>query len=489
MQEQKTETFFKRNWKILLIFFVLIIITLSTRYYGSTDIGDYADVAKYFSGDYAAKIRSSHSYLYGFIFSPLVSLFKNFIAFKILSLALLFSIIYSIYLATGKNKKALWLMSLSPVVWYMAPWINSIQLSSLLFFWAYILIKKYEKTEKLKFMFFSGILLGLSWAFWDAMLFFSIIFAISFLYNKKFYHFIYFIIFVLIGLLPKLILDNYLFGFAFMGVLRYFSGIVTAILFKGIYENMGTYDFIALIAIILFLPFFIYKLFSKEAWHNNKKLTIFLVLSFLLILKNSQIRYLLLLMPIIVYELASKLTEFQFRKQILISIIITVIAITPYLIQITNSTNINEFSSLLSNLNKIEISENQDWILQEDLQSITKEFPNATFVVGNNNDDFQILAHLYWGKQVQEFVSIQDYILVSENKTVLFEKKFMPVPKIRDRRQIWISGGISKNENDDTNYKAIKLGIGINEPINLDNFSLTKKYNILYLSKKTAKTT
>ena len=60
----------------------------------------------------------------------------------------------------------------------------------------------------------------------------------------------------------------------------------------------------------------------------------------------------------------------------------------------------------------------------------------------------------------------------------------MPVPKIKERRQIWISGGINKNMNDDTDYKNLTLAIGIGKPVELKGFRVIRSYKILYLSKK-----
>jgi len=88
------------------------------------------------------------------------------------------------------------------------------------------------------------------------------------------------------------------------------------------------------------------------------------------------------------------------------------------------------------------------------------------------------------GKDIKEFVSIQDYELYFKNETSLFKKRFEPKPIIPDRRIIWIEGGISKNPNDNTNYGNITLAISINEPLNEPGFRLIKKYNILYLSEK-----
>jgi hypothetical protein len=286
-------------------------------------------------------------------------------------------------------------------------------------------------------------------------------------------------------MLPKLILDSLLFNFAFMGIIRYLSGIIVAAFFQGVYGTMGSSSLIIpLLSILLFLPFFSYKLFSKENLKTEKKTLIFLSLSLLVLFKNPQPRYLLLLIPIIILELAPKLTEKQFKQQIAIFSIISLLVIAPYIVQINNSTNVEEFSSILSNLGNIKISENKDAVILSDLKRITSELPNETFIVGNGNDDFQKLSHLYWGNNINEFVSIEDYNLFLNNQTVLFEKNFTPVPNIQDRRQIWISGGISKNENDNTDYSSINYGISFGEPLNLENFSVIRKYGLLYLNQK-----
>jgi len=158
---------------VIVVSLLLILITLFSNFYGSTDVFDYSDVAKFFAGDYDAKIRTSHSYLYGFIHAPFIGLFDSYLAFKITSLISLFLIVYSVYWISGKDKRALWLMLLSPIVWYMAPWVSPIQLASLLFLWGYYWIKKYEKNAKVGELFYSGLLIGLAWAFWDAVLFFG----------------------------------------------------------------------------------------------------------------------------------------------------------------------------------------------------------------------------------------------------------------------------------------------------------------------------
>ena len=93
------------------------------------------------------------------------------------------------------------------------------------------------------------------------------------------------------------------------------------------------------------------------------------------------------------------------------------------------------------------------------------------------------MADLYWGKDIKEFVSIQDYELEERNQSILFSKRFEPVPRISERRQFWIEGGLKKNE-DDTNYEEIEYALGIGEPVEIDGFAIVKRYNILVLSKK-----
>ena len=120
----------------------------------------------------------------------------------------------------------------------------------------------------------------------------------------------------------------------------------------------------------------------------------------------------------------------------------------------------------------------------EDLNKISNDYPNEAFVVGNNPDDYQLLAYYYWGDKIKEFVSIQDYQLYLENQTSLFEKEIRFIPNIQDRRQIWIGGGIEKSQNDNTNYPDIQYAIGLGKPVNLENFKLIKQDVLLYVSKK-----
>lgn len=485
----------KNKFLIILVFSILILITILTQYYGSTDIRDYSNVAKFFSEDSAAKVRNTHSYLFGFLHFPFVSLFKNFFIFKITSLIFLSLIIYSIYIISKKNKKALWLILLSPIIWYMAPWTSPIQLAALLFLWAYYFIEKYNQTEKLSYLFYSGLFIGLSWGVWDTIFYLGLFLTFVFLFNKKLYHCLYFILFVMIGLMPRLILDYFLFNFPFYTIIKNIFAGVSNMTFGGIYQDLSvssSKNFINLFSIFLSIPIYFWILF-KPIFKNNKKIIVFLLLSIFMILTNPQIRYTLILIPIMIVILAKEINQKQFKKQILISLFIIFLFITPYLIQINFSVNYPggsrnglEFTTFFGNLKTLQIkdqSQKEINIIEKDLEKIINQYPGEVFVVGNMADEYRVLAHLYWGEDVKEFVSIQDYNLVLKNETSLYEKKIMLKPNINTRRQIWIAGGINKNENDLTDYEKISYGIGLGEPIDIKDFEIVKKYDYLYLSK------
>ena len=140
---------------------------------------------------------------------------------------------------------------------------------------------------------------------------------------------------------------------------------------------------------------------------------------------------------------------------------------------------------MISNKFNIGVSkQNSERIIQEDLNKIQEDYPNQIFIVGNKPDDYALLARLYWGDSIKEFVSIQDYNLFLENKTTLFEKKFKPRSNIRSRRLIWIAGGMDENLEDGSFYERINYAISIDEPLNLKGFVLEKDYSSLTVYKK-----
>lgn len=459
---------------------ILVAITLATSYYGSTDVGDYADVAKYFAGEYKADIRSSHSYFHGFIHAPFVGLTNNFIFFKISSLIFLIAIIYSVYIISGRNNSALFLILVSPVIWYMGPWINPIQLASLCLLWAWHFMKKYDCSLKFKHLALSAFFTGFGLVFWDTILFFGGFLALAFLFNKKLSHSVYFIIFLLIGFFPRLIFDSLIFNFPFYTLLRNLAGAMVNIL-GGIYDKQYGHTpltFFSIILILLSIPQYFWLSYKNK---HEKKSLIFLTLCLFLILMNTQIRYFLAIVPIITVLISKNLNKNQRRNQIIISATISLIFISPYFIQIPygiDSFNYPEgmdIVALMRNQNANLINQPYKNFLSSDLEKLSNEFPNESFLIVGSPDSYATLARYYWGKEIKEFVSIQDYNAWLNNETSLFKKEWRPVPNIEERRQIWLAGGMSVNKNDNTDYSSLRYAITIGEE-QPEGFSLIRNY-------------
>jgi hypothetical protein len=468
-----------------------VFITLATNYYGSTDIGDYSDSAQYFGGKYSADIRNSHSYLYGYLHHWFVGFSDNLIAFKITSLLILLAIVYSVYRINGKDKKSLLLMLFAPALWYMAPWVNPIQLAGLFLLWAWFFAMRYEECERIRNLIYSGIFIGLGWAVWDSILFFGVFLGIVFLFNKKLWHLAIFAIGVLAGLIPRMLLDFSLFGCPIYTILKSFFGTIANIQ-GGIYNSVAGHSPLtlsALIFLLLAIPIYYWKTYLGMSKGKNIKTLVFLSLCILLILCNPQIRYIISVAPIMIVLMGKELSEKEYKRQIVASIIISIIFIAPYVVQINNCYEKRtsgadiEYAYMDGFFSSIGGGEKCINIAQ-DIKNVISSYPNQVFLVGPGADDYALLARNYWGNEVQEFASIQDYNAWKSGNNVLFEKTFNPTPKINERRRIWIIGGMSVNE-DKTDYSNIKYALSVRgEQLGVDGFIIAEKYGSIFVWKR-----
>ncbi len=471
---------------ITLVAVLLLLLVLLTKYYGSIDTGDYADTAKFFAGDYPAKLRIAHSALYGILHAPLIKMTGSFTPMKVSSVFWLLLLTLSMYYISKKDKRTLLLFVAAPVVWYIAPWINPIQLSSLLFLWAYYFIARYDKEEKIRYLLYAGLLAGLSWAFWEAMIYFSILLGVFFLYDKKSFHTLYFVLALVVGVLPKLILDQMLFGFAFYSIAKHFAGVLSSHLYGGAYSDSTPTDMFKIPFFLLVVPLFTYLLFKKNNFRQDKKTTLFIAATLLLAYYNdTQIRYLLIVIPIILILLGRILTDKQFLIQLALFVVISLIVINPYLIQIKYDTSGRDIVSLTRNLTSLNLNSSfEERTLNQNLLALSADYPNQQFIVGPKPDDYQKLAHAYWGKNIEEFVSMQDYQLYLNNETTLAEKTICSQSKPWNRRDICISVSLEKAMSDATDYRSIKYALSTNQNFSLSGFSLEKAYGSLYLFRK-----
>ena len=478
----------KNSTIIVIVSFLLAFLALITVPYAlldATDVKDYADTAKFFAGEYKASLRTTHSVVYGLMLSPYAKA-NSYLLIRFSSVFWLILIILSLYWISGKDRRVLLLFVISPFIWHMAPWISPVPAVSLLLLWTYYFLSKFEKNGENVNLVYAGLLNGVAATLWDTSLYFSLIFLISFLYNKKLYLSFIFLTSVFVGIIPKLIVDQIVFGFPFYGFIKFTAALLAFAFFGGNYgQGYSSPSLIRYIIVLVFVPLYYYKFYRKEYFVRYKKEIIFLTLSILFILTNPQIRLLLTIAPIILLIVGKNLTEKEFRISLIVSAILTLITITPYLIQSQYETNNRYADSFIADFSNTEINKTVSWkIIIEDLKSIEKDYPNEIFVVGNANDDYRVLGHLYWGDGINEFVSIEDYRLFLSNETTIVSKKFSTNVGKDIRRDIWIKAGIDKSKNDDTNYKDIKYGISFEDNLDIPEFSEEKKYGKLTVFKK-----
>lgn len=488
---------FRKSEKIYLFAtaLALILITFATKYYGSTDIGDYTDVGLYLAGEYQGDIRGSHSFLYGAMHAPFLKVLEGLWLFKLTSLFALFGIIYSVYLISNRNKNALWLALLSPVVWYMAPWANPLQLASLLLLWAWFFIKKFEEERSLRFVVYSGLLIGLGWAIWDSILFFGILLTLPFMFDKKLWENCLLVVSVFVGLLPRLILDQALFGFPFYTIMKSFLGTL-ANFSGGIYERASGHTGASIILIILSLlvipSLFWRKLANKDFLIKEARTLVFLAISGILLLTNLQIRYLVVLVPIIIVLCSENIDIKRIKTALIISVVVSLIFVVPYIVQIGYNIDNKPFGVEISYIAgkfssgqgvSIERGNVQSEI-RKSLIDVSNKYPGELFVVGNAPDDYALLAGLSSNLNISKFVSIQDYEMWVRNESTFYSKRFAPTPRINDRRQIWLEGGMDRSLKEDWSYSSIKYALGVEVPAELEGFNVSEKIGRIYLSEK-----
>ena len=106
------------------------------------------------------------------------------------------------------------------------------------------------------------------------------------------------------------------------------------------------------------------------------------------------------------------------KIQILFSLVLFLIVLTPHSLQIKYSITDNflgyDITQAISPVNTLTLSSKMSKnILLNDMNEIFRISNDSVFIVGNKADDYQLLAHYYTGNKIKEFVSIQDYIFFS----------------------------------------------------------------------------
>src|SRR3989344_251690 len=190
--------FKKKNILILILFIlVLIVFTLFSNKIFFPDFAQYLGVAKEFADLSVSKVRNLPSLVYPLFLGQFLKLIPSIITIKLLNILWLALDAILLYRIT-KDNKTLLLWVFSPLVWYVAPWINPILAVSFFFLLAYYLFIKYEEKKEIIYLIYSGLAIGVTGAIWWAATYITIFFILAFFFNKTFKELLIFFIAALV---------------------------------------------------------------------------------------------------------------------------------------------------------------------------------------------------------------------------------------------------------------------------------------------------
>lgn len=455
----------KRIIATLIVFAALLIAfnIYSTRI-NFTDFTQYLNVAKEFAGIATSKVRSINGYAYGLILGQALKFSPTLLTAKLFNASWLFLDGILLYLITRRwSSLLLWMFS--PIVWYMASWISPLMPVSFLLLFAHYNIKLFEKTNKKKYITLSALSMGLASTLWWAAVYISLFFVLSYLINKKLILTILFGIFYSLTFSLRFILDQYLFKMFFFSSFRKLgSHVITSIgqVGTGLPLVSHLFQFSLLdkvIALVIISPI-LYKFYRVNPFENAKDY-LFLFLTFALFILVGQLRYFIVLSPIIILLMTPILSKKEIKLHILISLILIIFITKPY------------------------FGETQDSLITLDLKQLEKDYPNESFIVGSDKSPTEqsaLLSSLYWGDKIKEFVEYEEYALALKNESVFRSYSLASESKINDLRKIDLT--LRYLRTDDRDYKDVKLLIIVGDQEPPKGFKLAKKYEILKVFQK-----
>lgn len=481
----------KLDWRMFTVSIILIVISLLTLYEGSTDVGDYADASKYFAGEYPAAIRNSHSYLYGFVHAPLVALFESYLPLKVSGLVFLFLLMHSVYWMSGKDRRALWLLLLSPAVWYSGPWIGPLGIAGLSLLWGFWYLRRFQKRKNMRDVFYAGMILGLGIGFWHTLVFFTLILGFCYLIDTRILDGLVFTLGLVMGLVPLFALDWYLFGLPGYTLLKTMSGTLVIMFGGGVgaLSNEETLSLLRRLLVLIIFPVSLWLLYRTRTFTKHWREGLFLGLSLLVILSNPQLRYTLVLAPVSVLITYALLPARYYRNALLLSGALALFVSIPYLFQIDTSLTADpagvEITGVLEQREKLHLQRGWEGeSLADSLAQIAQQYPGELFVVGPDADSYQTLAHGIWNAPLGALISMQDYKAYQENRTALYQKTLASHPSIAERRLVSITGKLEVNPAVLEHLNTVQYAIGIDAPVTDYGFRELQREGRLYLSRR-----
>jgi hypothetical protein len=435
----------KKYIPLILIALILILFALFSQKIGFHDSSEYITFAKNFAGIKNVDLFNTHSIVYPALISVFLKIWPSATMLKLVNVGWIFLISLVLFFWL-KDKRAFLLFAFSPLTWFVSIQTTPVLPASFFFLVAYLFLKK----EHIRYrLFYSGFFLGLAYAFYDPMIFLIAIFVLTYFWDKKFYLVFSYLIFLFIGVLPRLILDYAVFNMPFYSIIRFFG--TNMIISLGLYEGASTLHILnnlsALLIIFIISPF-LFRLY-KLKFAENKKDVVFLAISgILLLVRTAGFKYFLLIAPILLIYLAKVLSKREIKWHCIISIFI-IIWLAAGFFTYTHEIDI-----------------------QKDLAEITSEFEEIDYLV-TGTYEAGYLASLSWEKEPY-FAWYEDFKAKADNQTHLTGYDFGFDSDLALRDQLIISANFKR-----TNNRTYENSIFVSQRGMIPELTKDKCYTVL----------
>jgi hypothetical protein len=408
-----------KKLSLWLIFFGLILILFagfSTKVHFHDSL-EYINIAKYFAGVNNINIFSCHSLIYPLIISLFLRIWPSLFMLKIINVLWIF-LIGLVLLLWLKNKKAFLIFVFSPLTWYMSIQTTPILPATFFFLLGFIFFKKKDIRHSL---FYSGLLLGLAFAFYTPVIMLIFLFILIYFWERGFSDFIKYVIALTFGFSVRLLADQLIFGSPFYTLIRFFG--VNLLIILGVHPSYGAFNFLSQLSILIIIVAispFLFRL-HRLRFKKNKKILIFLIIpSLIFILRVPNIKYFMLISPLVILLLSKVLDEKEIKWHCILSIFLIIFLTGNY------------------------FTATDEILIKEDLEKISLEY-NEDYIIGGPSKSAEYAVFLW--KDRPYLIWFEDFDASLKNKTLLREYEFDFDAVFPLKSVFKISGSFERYEN------------------------------------------
>ena len=279
-------------------------------------MGEYISFAKSLAGINNVDLFVGHPMLYPWFISLFLKLFPSFLTIRIINSLWVILIAFVLYYLF-KDKKAFIIFALSPLTWHTSIQTTPILPAAFLFTLSFY----FFKNSKIKHnLLFSGILLGLSCAVYTPMFIPAFFFTLIYFWNKQLKEIIPFAISMLIGFLPSIIFDYYLFGNPIYSLIRYASTnlLITLNMNSTITQGM-ILSHPEIFLLIIFISPLLFRLHRLKFKENRNEIILLLTVGAFYLLRGGMLKYFIILSPLAIILLSKVLSDEEIKIGSIIS--------------------------------------------------------------------------------------------------------------------------------------------------------------------------